>query len=119
MEEYEIFAATAITGEVIVSRDLIENKAARTMVSLEHVMRHIGNFSKEKYLEVLTRQVAKWREAPHWLKLKTENLKFSYRIYKKYRSVFDELAETNPNMEEGARFNLMAIFWILYLFLKR
>lgn len=83
----------------MVSKDTTLNKRARSIVTLEHVMRHIGNLSKEKYLEVLTRQVAKWREAPHWLKVKTENLKFAYRIYKKYRSVFDELTLANPNME--------------------
>lgn len=81
-------------------------------------MRQIGKLSKEKYLLVLTRQVEKWREAPLWLKNKTKRLEINYRIYKKYRSAFDELCQGNSLMEEKARYNLMAIFWILYLYVK-
>jgi hypothetical protein len=48
---------------------------------------------------VITRQVAKWREAPLWLKAKTDKVKLSYRVYKKYRAVFDELCPSNTLLD--------------------
>jgi hypothetical protein len=51
-------------------------------------MRHIGKLSKEFFLEVLNRQYKKWREAPHWLQTKINNVEINYRIYKKYRMTF-------------------------------
>jgi hypothetical protein len=71
LEEYEMLSATAIVGETIFLDDITNTKIAKTGITLEHVMRHIGKLSKEEYLDVLTRQVAKWREAPLWLKTKT------------------------------------------------
>jgi hypothetical protein len=86
---YELLAATAIMGETIVLDDISNTRRARSGITIEHVMRHAGRLSKEQLLEVVTRQVAKWREAPLWLKAKTDRVKLSYRVYKKYRAVFD------------------------------
>jgi uncharacterized protein YqeY len=69
--------------------DTTSLKKVRSGITLEHVMRHTTSLSKEKYLEVLTRQISKWRDVPHWLKVKTDNLKINYRIYKKYRNVLE------------------------------
>ena len=60
----------------------------------------------------------KWREAPLWIKVKIENLKLSYRIYKKYRFVFEEMFSSHNCLKDQPKFNLMAIFWIAYLFIK-
>jgi hypothetical protein len=105
-------------GETIVLDDISNTRRARSGITIEHVMRHSGRLSKEQLLEVLARQAAKWREAPLWLRAKTDRVKLSYRVYKKYRAVFDELCPANTLMDEQSRFNLMAIFWILFLFLK-
>ena len=98
--------------------DTTSLKKVRSGITLEHVMRHTTSLSKEKYLEVLTRQISKWRDAPHWLKVKTDNLKINYRIYKKYRNVLEQLSGDRVLLEQRAKFNLMAIFWILYLLIK-
>lgn len=98
--------------------DTTSLKKVRSGITLEHVMRHTTSLSKEKYLEVLTRQISKWRDVPHWLKVKTDNLKINYRIYKKYRNVLEQLSGDRVLLEERAKFNLMAIFWILYLLIK-
>ena len=66
----------------------------------------------------MTRQCNKWREAPAWLGYKIDNIKLSYRIHKKYRAVFESLSSKNNIIEKQSRFNLMAIFWIVYLFVK-
>ena len=86
--DYAIFAAAAMAGENASLPDL-EGHAARSGVTVESVMKHIGNRSREEYLEVLTRQTEKWREAPLWLKEKIDHVKMSYRIFKKYRLVFE------------------------------
>jgi hypothetical protein len=58
-------------------------------------MRHLGKLSKETLLEEVLRQCLKWREAPSWLKGKIEAVNLAYRMYKKYRTVFQELAKKN------------------------
>lgn len=98
--------------------DTTSSTKVRSGITLEHVMRHTASLSKEKYLEVLTRQISKWRDAPHWLKVKIDNLKINYRIYKKYRNVLQGLSGDRVLLEQRAKFNLMAIFWILYLLIK-
>jgi hypothetical protein len=57
LEYYEILSATAIVGETVVLEDISYTKRAKSGITLEHVMRHIGKLSKEQYLDVLTRQV--------------------------------------------------------------
>lgn len=118
LKQYEIMAATAIVGETIVLDDITNTRRAKSGITLERVMRHLGTLSKEEYLEVLSRQVERWREAPLWLKAKTQNLKITYRIYKKYRTAFDQLCSTSALMDEKSGFNLMAIFWLVFLFVK-
>lgn len=60
----------------------------------------------------------KWREAPKWLSLKIDEVKLAYRIYKKYRAVFEKMTVNHCCAEDSSRDNLMAIFWIVYLYTK-
>ena len=60
-EHYEALAATAIAGETGLVRDVTLTRRARSGITLEHVMRHIGKLSKEEYIKVVKRQVSKWR----------------------------------------------------------
>ena len=53
-----------------------------------------------------------------WLGTKIENVKMSYRMFKKYRSVFDSLCSVSPKIDKQAQSDLMAIFWIVFLFTK-
>lgn len=96
----------------------VRGQTTKSGITLESVMRHIGKMSREEFLNVLSRQISKWREAPYWLTIKIDNLKISYRIFKKYRSVFDDLCRGNCLFSGVQQFNLMAIFWILYLYVK-
>lgn len=117
-KHYQIMAATAIVGETVVLSDLTSTLRVKSGITLERVMRHLGNLSKEQYLEVLAGLTHRWREAPLWLKAKTDNLKIAYRIYKKYRTVFESLAAANALLDEKTAFTLMATFWLVFLFLK-
>lgn len=45
-------------------------------------------------------------------------MKLCYRVYKKYRLAFEELCQGDTLIDEQMRFNLMAIFWVLFLFVK-
>lgn len=116
--KYQIMAAAAIVGETIVLDDVTNTRRAKSGITLERVMRHIGALSKEQYLVVLSKQVEKWRNAPLWLKAKSENLKITYRIYKKYRTVLEKLTTACPLFDEKGGFNLMATFWLVFLFVK-
>lgn len=91
----------------------------RCGIFLETVLRHMPGLSKESVLEVATRQCIKWREAPKWLSKKIDDVKMAYRVYKKYRAVFDKLAKQNCVVEDGTISNLMAIFWIVFLYAKK
>jgi hypothetical protein len=70
LEHYQLMAATAIAGETVVLDDITLTRRARSGITLESVMRHLGSLSKEEYLSVLAKQVERWREAPLWLKAK-------------------------------------------------
>jgi hypothetical protein len=70
LEQYQLMAATAIAGETVVIDDITLTRRARSGITLERVMRHLGPLSKEEYLSVLAKQVERWREAPLWLKAK-------------------------------------------------
>jgi hypothetical protein len=61
IERYQIMAAAAIVGETIVLDDITNTRRAKSGITLELVMRHLGALSKEQYLEVLSRQVERWR----------------------------------------------------------
>lgn len=50
-------AATAIAGETVVIDDITLTRRARSGITLERVMRHLGPLSKEEYLSVLAKQV--------------------------------------------------------------
>lgn len=67
---------------------------------------------------MITWVMGKWREAPMWIKVKIDNLKLSYRIYKKYRFMFEEMFNNYKTPKDQSKFNLMAIFWIAYLIIK-
>ena len=90
---YEVFAALAIVGEVAEVKSVDSLAPVGCGIPIEKVLRHCGGLSKESLLEVITRQCMKWREAPMALKAKIDNVKLSYRMYKKYRSVFESFAE--------------------------
>lgn len=81
-------------------------------------MKHLGKYSKELLLQEVIRQVEKWREAPLWLKGKIDAVNIAYRIYKKYRALFQDLAQKTLHLDELSQYNLMSIFWVLYLFIK-
>lgn len=70
LHHYQLMAATAIAGETVVLDDITLTRRARSGITLELVMRHLGPLSKEEYLSVLAKQVERWREAPLWLKAK-------------------------------------------------
>ena len=53
-----------------------------------------------------------------WLNLKIDKVKLSYRLYKKYRTIFESLSSKNDIVEKQSQFNLMAIFWIVFLLMK-
>ena len=82
------------------------------------VLRHCGKLSKEDLLETIYRQSMKWRDSTIDLRVKIEAVKLSYRTYKKYRDVFETLGQRNWDIPRQRQFNLMAIFWVVYLFLK-
>lgn len=67
---------------------------------------------------MVVRQCNKWRDAPRWLGAKIGDVKLAYRVYKKYRALFEGLAGRNCIMERQTQFNLMALFWIVFLFVK-
>jgi hypothetical protein len=39
-------------------------------------------------------------------------------MFKKYRAIFEALAGRHCIMEKQSQFNLMAIFWVVFLFVK-
>lgn len=117
--DYEVLAGTAIVGEVKRIEDVSREHLTRVGVSVESVMRHIGSKrSKEHFLEEVERLSRKWREAPAWLLTKIDNVRMSYRIYKKYRLAFEELATAHSFLEDQPKLHLQAIFWILYIYVK-
>lgn len=95
---YEVFAALAIVGEIAKVDPVLSRGPVSCGIPLEMVLRHSVGLSKESLLEVVTRQCMKWREAPIELKTKIEGVKLAYRMYKKYRAVFEALARTNSCM---------------------
>jgi flagellar biosynthesis chaperone FliJ len=54
-------------------------------------MSHLGSLSKEKFLDTLNKQLEKIKDPPQKLKKKIEDVRFSYRFYKKYESTFQML----------------------------
>ena len=63
-------------------------------------MKHIGTRSRELFLETLSKQTEKWREAPLWLKEKIGQVRINYRIYKKFRTVFEALAKSHSRLSK-------------------
>ena len=113
-----MFAALAIVGEIAKVNPVLSRGPVSCGIPLEMVLRHSVGLSKESLLEVVTRQCMKWREAPIELKTKIDEVKLAYRMYKKYRAVFEVLYRTNSCMGEQSLFDLIAIFWIVFLFVK-
>jgi hypothetical protein len=56
-------------------------------------MSHLGSLSKERFLDTLNKQLEKLKKAPKNLKKKVEDIRFSYRFYKKYQTTFEALFE--------------------------
>jgi hypothetical protein len=52
-------------------------------------MSHLGPLSKERFLDTATRQLEKCKDAPQYLKKKVEDVRYSYRFYKKYQTTFE------------------------------
>ena len=69
-------------------------------------------------MQEVIKQAEKWREAPVWLKGKIDAVNIAYRMHKKYRALFEDLAKKCLHLDEVSQYNLMSIFWVLYLFIK-
>lgn len=89
-----------------------------TGIRLESIMKHLGKYSKETLLQEVIRQSEKWPETPLCLKSKIDQVNLAYRIYKKYRTLFQDLSKKYTQIDEQFQIHMMSIFWVVYLFIK-
>jgi hypothetical protein len=80
-------------------------------------MSHLGKLSKERFLDTANRQLEKYKLAPQYLKKKLEDVRYSYRFYKKYQAAFEEAWKV-LGVSSGSKEELSAMFWVVYLYVK-
>ena len=72
-------------------------------IKIENIMKRLKHLSKEKLLEIMDVQVQKYPEAPDHLKEKIKKVRIAYRMFKKYKNIFDvclyELNELKNEVE--------------------
>lgn len=64
-------------------------------------MRHIDNLSKERFLETIETQIKKSNFSNHSLIEKVGKIKISFRVFKKFKTIFENLGAKN-----GISFNV-------------
>jgi len=66
-----------------------------TGIKIENVMRHVGNLSKEKFLETIELQLKKSGLLNYGLIEKVGHIKISFRVFKKYQNIFVKFRQSS------------------------
>lgn len=86
--EYQVYAGLAIISEISKLPTIGHFVQSKNGIKIENVMSHLDKLSKERFLDTLNRQLEKDKNAPQYLKKKVEDIRYSYRFYKKYQTTF-------------------------------
>jgi hypothetical protein len=115
--QYHILAACAIIAETTRVSTVDGRAQTGSGVKVENVMRHLGELSKERFLEILEAQLRKAESSQHYLAEKVIHIKIAFRVFKKFKAIFGHLAQrTKPRIAHLEQ--LEALFWIVYLIVQ-
>lgn len=90
--QYHIPAACAIICETIKIATVDKSSYTSTGVKIENIMRHMNSLSKEKFLDTIEAQLKKSDFEKHYLLEKVIHIKIAFRIFKKYKAIFERLS---------------------------